>query len=70
MLIYIYIYWLVYYYPSSILLWMTGTLCSRTVCQTTRCVQESMSLHPLAFTRVPPDMAASKLIATARCLEI
>ena len=37
------------------------------VCRTTRSMKEFLSFSPLAFTRVPPEMTASKLISRYRC---
>ena len=38
--------------------------------QDPRCEKGYLSLIPLAFAPVPPDVTASKLIASTRCLEI
>jgi hypothetical protein len=40
--------------------------CSQTfaVCQNTHCVKGFLSLNPLSFTPVPPDVTAAKLIAS------
>jgi len=40
------------------------------VCHTNLCVKEFLSFNPLAFTRVRPDVTASKLIARTLCLAI
>jgi len=39
-------------------------------CPTARCVKGFQSFNPLAFTHVPPEVTASKLIARTGWLEI